>query len=538
MDSLEIHHRIADIVNFSIPLDISYVNGSTPALEIISLLGKALVFAIILVAHLVDRISRITWKLIVYAFPYAKSIANDIIKLHAENLTRREIAIEISVIIGLLLVLWYRKRIRASWKVMEDKIAHKSKLLARMSLHIIFFLLAAALAVYEHKLVSKFTSPKVMPIFSVTIPAVIIMWRFGLMNDRQSDLVIKKFLELWIFFGCYHGTATLLSFVPFSSFVVARLPYIREFFLIIIIWAQIHSGFVTLLLESLQPFLNFIDSKIPTASTLEGNAKILLASLKFMNLLSAQQETFLLSLIRDIISTILAFVMMFLPYPFSDVGLAVLMFYLPVLRTSHILQKIALSSSPSSLNNSHGKHQTNEHHRHHQHLPIQQSERDTAIVWLRYWIFVGVWLLMKIYGKLPWTWVSVLLFLWLQHAVFQGSHQVFVIVEDVIAQIKERERMNPVMTTSSLSPDTTTLSQSMENLNTVPEITSGSSAHLSSSSLSASSNAAATEEEEEEALKAKAYERKEKLVEEKSLPSLATSAALDASSNEIESKEL
>ena len=54
----------------------------------------------------------------------------------------------------------------------------------------------------------------------------------------------RRALLMWVVFSVYHGGATLLSFAPFSQYLLETyFPFVRGMCLVLILWAQLSPVF-------------------------------------------------------------------------------------------------------------------------------------------------------------------------------------------------------------------------------------------------------------------------------------------------------
>jgi hypothetical protein len=171
----------------------------------------------------------ITLKLLFLGYPHCVKIGKAVIKFHRTQLGFWDVVVEVVVISVILIYLIFRKRIAAAWKRLETDISKKSKTLARMLPHILFFSCAALLAFFGNKFLVPFTSTRVLPLFTMVIPLL----RTVNVIRKEQVAAYRDVLVMWIVLGMYYAVCMASDSIPFSGTIIRFLPTLREFTLVV-----------------------------------------------------------------------------------------------------------------------------------------------------------------------------------------------------------------------------------------------------------------------------------------------------------------
>lgn len=377
-------------------------------------------------------------KVSVLIFPHAVSLANTVYQFHVTQLSWSDIVIEFCLITMLLLYIIFRKKILLYWSAFERNVSSKSRKFVRALPHILFFTIALITSFYGQKFLVPFTSPMVLPMTSIIIPACVTL-RTLVVKDKmivRYDMLRSQLL-LWVVLGVYHAVATLFSVFPFSAYIIKILPLVRELSFVILLWIQLSSLFAKLVFESSIPFLNILAQKLPSfkmTSEMEEKSYSFISMLKYFKIISKQQEFALRSIMQDTVALIVVFIFLFIPSPFVYIGVVTTVFLIPIFKTyQHVSQNDEIITPRKSKKSKDNEYKPTEN-------DFENSENNFK-KWLRYWICIAVLWLLKIYSILK-IWPSILMIvsLFLQHSYINGSNIVFQYIGESFGVLVERDK--------------------------------------------------------------------------------------------------
>lgn len=413
-------------------------------------------------------IAVIILKLLILAFPHALNLMKIIYDFHKTQLTPRDMVVEFVTIAVILICVIFRKQIQRTWKKLETNISAKSKAVAQAAPHVAFFAAALTFAYFGKKFLLPFTSPSVMPVFTLIIPIIntILLWRkLNTLNDKHKVEELSHKFGYWVILAIYHSSITCMAMIPFSSRMMNYLPFLRELIIVISIWIQISRVFTdTVLVVIIAPVMRYISAYIPTAhihdshtsksqqqqqqqqvsSQLTNNAIYLLC--KNLNILNNSQIEFLLSLLKDSVVTLMAFILIFLPYPFSSIGMVMIAWLLPAFRTVSLVNSFRVKTPSGGY--TYLEHLTAEetdlsHHHHRKHGGNEKKKNGyygSIIHWFSYWLCMSLLWCVKIYVGNFWDSILIILTLWLQHSFFQGAPWIISFSNYTLSFLIERNR--------------------------------------------------------------------------------------------------
>ncbi len=402
-------------------------------------------------------------KLLILAFPHALKLGKVIYDFHRTQLTTMDIIIELLAITILLIVLVFRKRIVSWWMRVESYISAKSKAAAKAAPHVLFFTVSLFFAIVGKKFILPLTSPTLMPIFTLLIPLSTTVWKarkYQLMaalgdvpttrtagvsatdsadsspqlheNDRKMMKLGESLLILWVILGIYHGVVTALSLIPFSNKLLSFLPYLKELVISILIWIQAYSVFADIVFVSvISPLMTTLATYIPTTTASRSieehtqQASAIFSALKMMRLINDNQIRIIRAILQDSVVSIMAILFVFLPFPFSTIGMVTISLVLPAFRSvavtnmiRHRLHSQHRHGQDAADGRARGPRQSREH---------SQSRAGEVVLmslssqWINYWICIGFVWLFKLYVVDLWPSVTISASLWLQHSYFNGA---------------------------------------------------------------------------------------------------------------------
>jgi hypothetical protein len=350
------------------------------------------------------------------------------------------------------------------WIRVEAYISAKSKAAAKAASHVIFFTTAFTFAILGKKFILPLTSSAAMPIFTLLIPLLSTIWwsrKYQLSgtiagvhtetggdttaaaagsqqfheSDRKMLQLAEKRLILWVILGIYHGMVTALSMIPFSNRLLSFLPYMKEMVIVVLIWIQLSPVFTDIVFASIiSPLMTRLANYIPTTSASRSieehtqQASTIFTALKMMRLINDNQIRIVRAILQDTVVSVMALVFIFVPYPFSTVGVVTISLFLPAFRSVTVTNMIRHRLHP---HHSHGHGEDREHgHRSRSSARSAQSSQNRvgevllmslSNQWINYWICIGVFWLVKIYVLNFWPSVTIATALWLQHSYFNGA---------------------------------------------------------------------------------------------------------------------
>lgn len=161
---------------------------------------------------------------------------------------------------------------------------------------------------------------------------------------QNNHVHYKSLLSLWIILGLHSTIFNLLGLVPFSTTIIALLPYISELLFVTLLWIQISPVFVSIVLDAVAPMLDAITTYlIPFVSIIKEDETNTtgfsgIKMLKWMNIINESQELLLKSLLQDGLVCVVVVIFIFTPYPLSVVGRVCVCYILPVIRSSNSIR--------------------------------------------------------------------------------------------------------------------------------------------------------------------------------------------------------
>lgn len=286
-----------------------------------------------------------------YKLTHTQAISQQIYQFHINNLSSYDIAIEISIIILIITLLYYKKSIQSYFNKVQKYVEKKSIMLSKALPHIMFFTLCFVISIIGNTFIKPIASSSiglvtvslVMPLVQTISTIQLFPTEISLQNNHVH---YRSLLSLWIILGLHNTIFNLLGLVPFSSTVIAWLPYLSELLFVTLLWIQISPLFVAIVLDVVSPVLELITTYIiPFVNIIKEDEKTSsnrclsgLKALKWMKIINESQEILLKSLLQDGLVGIIALLFLFTPYPLSVVGRVCVCYVLPVIRSSNSLR--------------------------------------------------------------------------------------------------------------------------------------------------------------------------------------------------------
>jgi hypothetical protein len=363
-------------------------------------------------------------KVLILLLPHALKLSKQVYQFH-KSLSYYDVLIEFTFLSIVLFGYLFRKTIQSWWIATERNISAKSAALALALPHILFFSSSFIISILGQKFIAPLTSPKIMPVFTLIIPLTNLVYliRRDVLTDRKQIERSSHVFTTLVVLGIYHSIVTCLSTIPFSNYFLSFLPFLKETIIVILIWVQISSLFAEVVFTSaIKPVMSKISSSLPFGNTtiIFGDQDLqhhsdhvhkrsaFSAAIRTLNVFSEQQLEYFSVFLSDTFVSVMAFLFLCLPYPFSYLGMVVICFVLPCFKCVSLVNQLRV------------------------HLQVQQQQdRITEIKkqmlngnllhWIHYWICIlGIWI-FRIYVCNIWSTIIILVSLWLQHAYFKGA---------------------------------------------------------------------------------------------------------------------
>jgi hypothetical protein len=391
-------------------------------------------------------------KVLILLLPHALKLSKQVYQFHL-GLSYYDILIEFSFLSVVLFGYLFRKTIQSWWIVTERNISVKSKALALALPHILFFSSSFIISILGQTFIAPLTSPKIMPVFTLIIPLANLMYlirRDVQVDEKQIQRSSHVFTTL-VVLGIYHSIVTCLATIPFSNYFLSFLPYIKETIIVMLIWVQVSSVFAQIVFTSaIKPVMSkisgyllfgnmfiFVDLQHHHDQATSANKRSAWdAVVRSFNVFSEEQLEYFSLFLSDSLVSVLAFLFLCLPYPFSYLGMVAISFVLPCFRCVSLVNQLKVHCD-----------QAVEHKTHQQ--PINQEQQElilekkkqllkwNVLRWIHYWIcMLGIWI-FRIYVCNMWSTIIILVSLWLQHAYFKGA---ITVVSTVTSYFKALKR--------------------------------------------------------------------------------------------------
>jgi hypothetical protein len=392
-------------------------------------------------------------KLLILLLPHALKLSKQVYQFH-KGLSYYDVLIEFTFLSIVVFGYLFRKTIQNWWTITERNISAKSKALALALPHILFFSSSFIISILGQKFIAPLTSPKIMPVFTLIIPLANLVYliRRDVHVDGKHIQRYNHVFTTLVVLGIYHSIVTCLSTIPFSNYFLSFLPYIKETIIVILVWVQVSSVFAQIVFTSaIKPVMSKISGYLPFGNTtifsdqdlqnnhdqaaLANKRSVLDAVIRFFNVFSEQQLEYFSFFLRDSLVSMLAFLFLCLPYPFSYLGMVAISFILPCFRCVSLVNHLSLFRLEMIRTNNHHHHRVHHHQAVEQenHQPINQEQQQiimeqkkqllngNVLRWIHYWICIlGIWI-FRIYVCSIWSTIIILVSFWLQHAYFKGA---------------------------------------------------------------------------------------------------------------------
>jgi hypothetical protein len=377
-------------------------------------------------------------KLFIVLLPHAAKVLNSIYEFH-QTLTYYDICLEILLVACGLLCYVFRNKIRKWWVDLEKNISTKSKAVAKALPHVLFFSSSLLISVLGQKFIAPLTSSKIMPFFTLGIPLINLLYvsKKGLSLDGKQINRYNHLFTSLVVLGIYHSFVTCLSVVPFSAKMLSLLPYIRETIIVILLWVQISSVFATIVFtSSIKPVMNKLSQWIPAFgqntiimdekdlqdSSQQVKTGVFVALARTLNVFNEQHIRFLVHCLQDSLVSLITFLSLFIPYPFSYIGMVAVAFILPSFRVVSLVNEINSFRLETIRRNSQNRGEVPDNSAVDKLLESKKEIlMDNLQHWISYWICIFFLWIFRIYIFAMWSSIVLLLALWLQHSFFRGG---------------------------------------------------------------------------------------------------------------------
>lgn len=294
-------------------------------------------------------------KALIVIFPHAMKVVRSVYKFHRTQLTGKELVMEVIILTLAVLVWLFHSKISDLYSTTMKYIANKSKTAAKLAPHVFFFTTSLLLSVFGKKFIMPFTHLRVMPLFTLAVPAYTTFqfMRSPLVNAGHADGVadisrasldaLKARNVLWVAFAMLHSVTGFISLIPFMGRFASLLPVLKEFILVVSVWVQLSPKFTSVAFDTLvMPLLKYFSSVLPTDSveaTVSSSGNSLFTILRTLRILSESQVGFLKHFLQDGLASVLTLVFLFIPFPFNGVGEVVIAWVLPACRAAACVQR-------------------------------------------------------------------------------------------------------------------------------------------------------------------------------------------------------
>ena len=358
-------------------------------------------------------------KIFLLGLPYLKLFGAAVFDFHVNQLSVYDILIELSIILTLVLYILYRKRLHASWRKLENYVACRSKVAAKIAPHFLFFLFATILSVVGRNIIFPLATPGGLALITLVLP----LFKTIRILYISNNLEFSSQLKVWVVLAVYHVAAETLRYIPYSTAVLGRLVVARAFVAIVTVWAQAFPFCANVVFESSAPVLERYTRLLPTldVDAKDGMTnKLLMAftAMRFIGIISAAQQEYLVSLskglLREGVTTVVAFVLCCTPYPIAFIGVMFVGFIFPAQKTMTWLLS-------------------------HQHR-LTHEQKTVHMLLLDYWCCLATVWLMRCGGLVMWPSVTMLVLLWLQSSYLRGATLVRMYVTARVKALLDRHK--------------------------------------------------------------------------------------------------
>eukprot|EP01041_Mallomonas_annulata_P001654 gene1654-3202_t len=393
-------------------------------------------------------ISVVTAKICTLGFPYLFKFFEIVFEFHRTQLGFWDLVIEALVIFLSVVYFLYRKRLATIWKKLEDYVAVRSRIAARMAPHVLFFTSAAVISIFGRKFLAPIASVNILPVITLFIP---LMQTIRLLQKKDISQY-PFYLKLWITLAVYHTISTGISLVPFSSIFYHYMPLIRSFVSLLMIWAQVLPSCSDILFQLTTQLLQKYINMIPAADLgaedgLTTKALSFLSLARVMRIITLEQEGILraifTSILQEGVSVLMALAFCCMPSRVASVGVIILALLFPAYKSLK-----AMSPSPSIPSSSRSKNSSNNSRDISPAVskgsasptPSDASTTSRQEGLLHYWLCLSVLWLLRVSGNAFWSSITMILVIWLQSEYLRGAAQIIDIVSSSFTVALERNR--------------------------------------------------------------------------------------------------
>jgi len=389
-------------------------------------------------------------KLMILTGPHLISLIQRVVQFHRTQMSRTDVLVEAVFVLIIVLFLVFRKRIATAIRKFEKSVATSSRVVLRIAPHLSLFVLALVFAVSGRKFLAPLSTPRMLPCFTVLLPVMTTLHRMVAVivpttramlpgsGDGQSTQELREaatsgrqLVLLWIVLSAYHSIATSLSIVPFSQRILQYLPVVREFTLVLSIWAQLSPVLVEIIFEVASPFIHYLAEKIPSSSVFRTSedsvSNFFMTSIASLNILSPQRQGIIRAIMQESTSFVIIACCLPLPTPLATLGVTMVALLIPAVRSAAAIQAWERDGGGSSGHFS-GRPEVSlsvgvfSSGRKVKKSAVLAAEiMDQQQRWLEYWLCLGSLWALRAYGMGLWPSFMMLTAWYLQHGFMKGS---------------------------------------------------------------------------------------------------------------------
>lgn len=403
-------------------------------------------------------------RLVILTGPHLLTVGRKVVKFHQTQMTRTDVIVEVLFILIIVWFLMFRKSISAACKKIEKSVALKSKVALRWAPHVALFSLALVFAVIGRKFLAPLTTPRRLPLFTLVLPLIVTLFRNsasgGLVPTMRAleggastaapDVPIgllkgvatsgRQLVLLWVVLAAYHSVATVLSILPLSQRMQQYLPVVREFTLVLFIWAVLSPVLAELIFEATSPFISFCAERIPSTSVFHKRAagtqttvsNLLLA---IMGSLGPRRQAVVSAIMQESTSFVIILFCLPLPTPLATLGAVAIALLIPALRSLASIQAWEKSDGGvahrgKETQGSPGSQQALMSMSLGVFLSGRKASKSVAVATeiieqqqrcIEYWVCLGALWALRTFGFVLWPSITMLLTWYLQHSFLRGS---------------------------------------------------------------------------------------------------------------------
>lgn len=477
--------RVWSILNISLPFDSFYEYVTTASSfyneELFIALSEhstallcAVLSAFIELGQTLTCLLVLLLKIVTMLLPHLIALLRAVYDFHRTQLSVRDLLIEASVIVLIIIVCLYEKKLKRLVKEAQKMVAEKSKIAAALLPHILMLVFCAVVSIALNKFIEPLTKPFTFHLLTLFIPLV--RTAIALRLSSPPDAEYRILMSIWAFLALYQSLSLVAETFSFILPIISQIPFGKEFIFSILFSVQVIPECAGIAYSWIEPLLHSVlDNLLPVAKLGERVGCGVGAVLRGSGLVGDNGVQFVVMFLQETVLLGIVFISLFIPSPLNLLALALVGFILPAYKTSQILSKVCTMNpmgSPTgaaiSTSEKNSARQSDAVEQQQMQTPSSsvwkvlsspfawgktpEKKSDNGVSlrklqadqqhWLRYWTVFSVVYLIRLYGiYVPFkTTIVLLLSAYLQHVYLAGATKILGSVSALVEVIISRNK--------------------------------------------------------------------------------------------------